>query len=371
MFGDSHTMFWSGHEDIFTEGRLFRGLDLLHAGPVTAHNIDDPAASTGGRALFAAHMAEHGHRYGAVLLCMGEIDCRVHVIREAVLRDRDPRALVEETVGRYLGFVRFVRETHGLPVVLFGPGPSTTISIQDARYPSHGSMVERNAAVVHFNDVLDRECAGLDGVAHFSLLEHLIDERGATRPDALHDGVHVAARWLPFAAAGLKRILGGLGRFDLFPALGMRRVRPTAVVRDVARDGTYVLSSSFDGEIRGDMPREEVGDFFFHTLEEPTSHIVVDLGGTYFIEKIEVRNARGRHACDVRSLRIECSTDHDSFRRIYGGMGLAFTDTEPLAIDAPPRKFATRYVRIGLAEPGVLSLSGITVLAPSFDDGES
>jgi hypothetical protein len=374
-FGDSHTMFWSGHDGLFTDKRTLRGLHILHAGPVTAHNILNDDSSVKGKAAFVDHMEERGARYGAVLLCMGEIDCRVHIIRAAVQAGAPIEGFVTETVERYAQFIRFIRERYGLPVVAFGPGPSGDISRQDPQYPCYGGIIERNYAVTVFNELLERRCRAMDGVAHLTIIDRLIDADGVTVKGALYDGCHVSRVYLPAAATALKQRLADLGRPDLLPApapapaSARRRIAAAPVSRDVAVGADYVLSSSSDGVDHGVFPGEPSGDFLFRTGHESNPHILIDLKGTYFLEKLIVHNARGEEQCDVRSLYIECSTDLDVYKRIYNDMKLDFTDANPLEIAPPPKKFAVRYIRIGLNEAGSLRLRAVRVIAPTFDQG--
>ncbi len=368
-FGDSHTMFWSGHDGLFTEKRTFRGMHILHAGPVTAHNVFNDDSSVKGKAAFVDHMEKQSGRYGAVLLCMGEIDCRVHIIRAAVQADAPIDDFVAETVERYVLFIRFIRERYGLPVVVFCPGPAGDSSRQDPQYPCCGGVVERNYAVTAFNQLLERRCRAMDGDEHLTLIDRLIDAAGATIKGALYDGCPVSRVYFPAAAAGLKQRLIDLGRSDLLPALAWRRIAAAPVSRDVAVGADYVLSSSADGVDHGIFPDEPSGDFLFRTGHEAAPHILIDLKGTYFLEKLIVHNARGEAQCDVRSLYIECSTDLDVYKRIYNNMNLDFTDANPLEIAPPPKKFAVRYIRIGLGAAGSLCLRAVRVIAPTFDQG--
>src|SRR5262245_29259402 len=101
--GDSNTKFWTGHDTLEATSSVYRGVDIEHLGASTAHNLLSPNHA-GSRLLELLERRWNG--YGCVILSFGRIDCRVHLVRAAVLNNTSLQAAVQATAANYLRFAR-------------------------------------------------------------------------------------------------------------------------------------------------------------------------------------------------------------------------------------------------------------------------
>jgi len=103
--------------------------------------------------LLRQRMERRNSDYGAAILCFGEIDCRAHMVRIALKNKISLPEVVDATVERYMMFVDWFVGHFGIPVVIWGPGPTTPPSkfSFNPDYPAIGSAIERNYAAHCFN----------------------------------------------------------------------------------------------------------------------------------------------------------------------------------------------------------------------------
>jgi len=195
--GDSHCEFWSGIDAMSGPDRI-PGVVTRHIGPGLAWNLIERSAQTR-----SGHSVRHALRdlaaqdyRGWVLLCFGEIDLRVHVLKHAA--ESGLRAGVETLVDRYVEFAAEARRIHSR-IALWGPGASQPAGTPvNPAYPTTGSEKERNDATILFTELLAERARGI-GVPFLTLLPLLLDERGLTRRELLYDGCHIGQALMPQA----------------------------------------------------------------------------------------------------------------------------------------------------------------------------
>ena len=125
--GDSHASFFSGTDQmqpIYPEAGknlipLFRSYRL---GPVLAYSLPKLETRSQGREKLLALLSEIpvGSR---IMLLFGEIDCRVHLLKQAEQRSESLEKVVKECVDRYFSVVKEIKDK-GYQVMLFGVIPS-------------------------------------------------------------------------------------------------------------------------------------------------------------------------------------------------------------------------------------------------------
>lgn len=79
---------------------------LGYVGPATAHNLINPNSSNQSQQKILAGLS--GMRDLPYLLVFGEIDCRLHVYRQACKHNRSVEDMVGETVARYRTFINLL-----------------------------------------------------------------------------------------------------------------------------------------------------------------------------------------------------------------------------------------------------------------------
>jgi hypothetical protein len=195
--GDSHCKFWSGSDALWGPDRI-AGVVTCHVGPGLAWNLVERSSRTRAGRNVRHILRDLGTQaYGGwVLLCFGEIDLRVHVLKHAA--ESGLRPGVARLVERYLAFVLEAQRIHPR-IALWAPGASQPAGIPDnPAYPATGSETERNDATALFADLLDERAREI-GAPVLSLLPLLLDEHGMTRRELLFDGNHISQALLPQA----------------------------------------------------------------------------------------------------------------------------------------------------------------------------
>jgi hypothetical protein len=209
--GDSHSLFWRGQDTVEACEPSLSGLDVLHLGAATAYQMvreDSPRAEKLRRGLNARK-----GQISLLITCFGEIDCRTHVVKQAQIQSRTVEAVAGEVADRYLSFVSTLSTDYGLPVAMWGPPPSMSPQRQrnNHTYPTVGTMYERNRATAALNAALHDGATRHARLAFFTLFDELVDAEGATSPDALFDGAHLSAIFLPRALEKLDPVLEQFG----------------------------------------------------------------------------------------------------------------------------------------------------------------
>jgi hypothetical protein len=283
--GDSHSKFWSGRNTrgAVTDTRLPQ-LRVLHLGPVTAHNIKEDQASTGGKVRLKRKLAAMRSLPAAFIVSMGEIDCRTHLIRAALLNKSRLQDAVDQTVERYVSFLEWITNHYQRPAVAWGPGPSSPPArIKfNPNFPVVGSAVERNYATFLFNERLRARVASKPELGFATQFDHLTDADGHTLPNALFDGVHVDSAHFPDAIKKVRVAFQALGRPDVAELLAPWTMSSKPLIVDIGESAMYRSRSS---GVTADMLRR-APDFF--PCRSDTEGIHVDLMAGYSIKMVEL-----------------------------------------------------------------------------------
>ena len=176
----------------------------FHLGPALAFNMNKYGSSTKAREK-AEFLFSHGfiRRNQAVMCALGEIDCRVHVLRHAEKRGGDFRTVVDDIVANYAEFMQYAAQEH--PVYVWGAIPSQKDTASDnPAFPRYGSEVQRNKATEYFNSRMKALCEE-NGFKFFSIFDKLIDDSYRTKAEYLADGCHLSQKAWDFASEEFKR----------------------------------------------------------------------------------------------------------------------------------------------------------------------
>lgn len=209
--GDSHAGFFSGLDrpqpDWPRRAKdALPGFRTYRLGPVLAYHLATPGTTTGGCERLAELLAGDVPAEARVMLCLGEIDCRAHLLRQVRERGRDLDEVVEDCVERYFRAVWGV-QARGFEVLVWNAIPSTVLEGEfDKEYPAIGTCEERNEAARRFNEAVRRR-AGECGATFVSIFDRLVDERGRTRAEFYRpDRIHLSQRAMPMALEALSAV---------------------------------------------------------------------------------------------------------------------------------------------------------------------
>jgi hypothetical protein len=127
VFGDSHSALFSGTDarfsgDITCQERnphdVVPGFVTWDVGPALAYNLEKYIPRMEG-ALLSYRQSDPE---GGILLCFGEIDVRMHLVRQAEKRGESVREAAERTARKYMETVCSLHNRFG-HVSVFGPHP--------------------------------------------------------------------------------------------------------------------------------------------------------------------------------------------------------------------------------------------------------
>ena len=148
-----------------------------------------------------------------LLLCFGEIDCRMHLVKQAQKQQKSFEEVAAECAHRYFSQIVVLKKK--FKIIVWGVVPSTPSEVVlDPRYPHCGTSQERNGVSRLFNRGLER-LAREHGVGFVSLFDHLLLDDGSTNPAYYIDQVHLSQRAMPLAVREFQKVFPSL-RVRLF-----------------------------------------------------------------------------------------------------------------------------------------------------------
>ena len=145
-----------------------------------------------------------------IILCYGEIDCRVHLIRQSEEQKRSLEAVVNECVDKYFLVVKKIYDM-GYKVIVFHLIPSTALNIIREGFPTYGSPIERNKVTIIFNRRL-AYWAKKYNFSQVSLFDQLLLPSGSTNMKYYADPIHLSTSALPMMLSEIHYHVPGIDR---------------------------------------------------------------------------------------------------------------------------------------------------------------
>lgn len=211
VLGDSHVNFFSGNEEL-TFLPIGQNINVcpsnspypftpLHLGPCLAYSCNryDTTFRCREKAEYLCRNFIRPH--ARILCCLGEIDIRVHVFKQAALQQRTYQNIVDDILAQYFAFLLRLQEL-GYQVACWGPVASQSETCPvDPRFPRNGTEAERNMTTAYFNQELARFCEQND-MPFLSIFQELVTPKYLTRdqyysPDHCHLGQAALSLALP------------------------------------------------------------------------------------------------------------------------------------------------------------------------------
>ena len=180
-----------------------------HLGAVTAFNSNNKNSSTGCLNKVKFLINNNFIPPKSVCICVfGEIDCRVHVQRQAEKQGISIERNIEQIIENYLHFLKYL-VNNNLNIVVYAPIPSQPDNINiDSMFPRFGTQLERNKITKIFNQKLKEKCIA-NNYKFVSLFENLINEDFTTKQEFLNknDFVHLGNNAYPMIENMCREIL--------------------------------------------------------------------------------------------------------------------------------------------------------------------
>jgi hypothetical protein len=215
--GDSHSSFFSGLDRIQPNWPA-TSLDQLlwfkthHIGPALAYNLTKSGTTILGRESLLAVIASKASLDDYILLSFGEIDCRVHLVKQAHKKTIHLEAAVDACLDEYFKVVREIMAL-GYKVIVYNITPprfskkhrGVDYEKSEAELVAVGTWEQRQKAATLFNAGAKDRCAK-SGAKFIETTHQLIDKHGRLMPFFLMDNVHLAQRAMPATLVELARI---------------------------------------------------------------------------------------------------------------------------------------------------------------------
>ncbi len=213
--GDSHVNFFSGNEkisfrnfknDIRNCNDKLKEFATFHLGPALAYNLNKSDTKTRAREKIQFLIDEkYITERSVVLLCFGEIDCRVHAVKQAEKENIPLETVVEKIVKEYLDGLDIFPK--GCKIYLWSPVASGTFTKELVEeFPSYGTCKERNRATELFGEELKKQ-AEARNVGVLSIFKNLIDgDYNTIEKYYSKDKCHISQKAWKFAKDELMKI---------------------------------------------------------------------------------------------------------------------------------------------------------------------
>lgn len=217
ILGDSHVNFFSGNEKLsfLPIGKEINTcvnhtsypFTALHIGPCLAYNCNRFHTTFAFREKVEYLCRDFIAPHARILSCLGEIDLRVHVLKQARLQNRTYRQIVDDILEQYLAFLLRLQDA-GYQTACWGPIASQKENCPlDPQFPRNGSETERNLATAYFNQRLSDLCQK-HGILFLSIFEQMITSDYQTREEYLSaDHCHLGQSALSLALPEFQKLL--------------------------------------------------------------------------------------------------------------------------------------------------------------------
>ena len=195
VFGNSHAHFFtdstparSGEGE--NRNEYFRSFSL---GPVIAYNFFEHHYPSMINILNGLPFSSGDH----VLIAVGEVDCRWHLLKQAEVQQRDVIELTHECIDRFFRAHLHLKE-NGYSVIGWGGHPSTKNTFGNVpEDPVYGDCLTRNRVSLAWNDYLESKCKE-NNINFVSIIRDLINLDGITKMEYYWDYCHLdAKKYLP------------------------------------------------------------------------------------------------------------------------------------------------------------------------------
>ena len=193
--GDSHVSVFSGQDAVGKED-ILPHFKTYRIGPHTAFNIIER------KGFVESIIRKNVEPEDLVMFCFGEIDCRIHLVRQSHVQRRPLEDVVSECVQRYFEIFEFAK-AYNVRLLAWNVPPPSLDNVDCGEFISYGTFEQRSAATVLFNAILQKLCERND-VAFISVYEELLDVDGLPNRFFFLDNIHLSQNVMPFILDGLK-----------------------------------------------------------------------------------------------------------------------------------------------------------------------
>ena len=191
--GDSHVSVFLGKDSLAPiypakSNSLFDFFEVVRIGPITAYNIGNANSTTRAKEKIDSLIKAEVPAGSTLIFSAGEIDIRVHLLKQATLQNKTSYEISSEILEKYMLVLKGYANL-GFNIIVLSPPPSTYILENLSEYPTYGTEKDRNIATKIFNENLKIQTQK----NQFQLIDiftKYIDSDYLTKQKSLWDGIH-------------------------------------------------------------------------------------------------------------------------------------------------------------------------------------
>lgn len=218
VLGGSHVNFFGGNEYITWKPLIFfwnsgavnisktiyRQIDAIHLGPALAYNMNKYGTTVKAREKVDLLRKNFFMQTDTIICSFGEIDLRVHVIKNAQKKNKDHRDITQNILNNYMEFLIDLKKG-GYNVICWGPIASQKDNwVLNPLLPRSGTEQERNRATEYFNKQLEKLCKD-NNIKFATIFPHLITSEYITKEEYISDGCHLSQKAWVYAERELRK----------------------------------------------------------------------------------------------------------------------------------------------------------------------
>ena len=208
--GDSHVSVFLGKDSLAPiypakSNSLFNFFEVVRIGPITAYNIGNTNSTTKAKEKIDSLLKAEVPEGSTLIFSAGEIDIRVHLLKQASLQNKTSYEISSEILEKYMSVLRGYANM-GFIIIVLSPPPSTYILEDLSEYPTYGTEKERNIATKIFNENLKIQ-SQKNEFKFIDIFNEYIDSDNLTKRSCLWDGIHPSTYVLRDIIIQLNKIL--------------------------------------------------------------------------------------------------------------------------------------------------------------------
>lgn len=371
VFGDSHSVIWSGTDVLGKVRSLFPNVHIRHLGPALAYNLLDESGEVPGkwgRKIIETINDFSGWDISYIMLCFGEIDARTQAIYRAVSEDISIAESASLIACRIVKFAEILEAQFRIPILICEPVPSSSDKnfSFNPRFPAVGSEKERNLATYNIALTLRSETQRLQqrkkSIFCFGAYEQLTRFH-ETRVEYFDDGCHLNLAGLEVSLQKLRDLDH---RFNL-NASSFFEVKIDSTTRakltEVSELAKLTLSSKYIEE--NCLQKTERG-FCFHTNLDQKPWALIDLGYSMNIDSIELSNRIDSEQSRAKTLAIHAGNDPNELVLVYSFIGQRLLAADPNSARIKFSSSPVRFISFSLSEKNYLHLGWVKIYTKLF-----
>lgn len=202
VLGNSHANFFTNiHPSIKNCWGVRGDFASYSFGPTTAYHLFDKYIHNIFVALSLIRRTENDY----ILPMFGEVDCRVHLIKQSIIQERPIKDVVQDCVNKMVQVHDLLLE-RGYNIIAWGGQASSPKGHEpdNDQEPTFGTSAERNYVTILWSDCM-KEYADNKNLPYCDIIYPLINQDLTTKPEYLIDYCHLNHNLcMPFIVEQLK-----------------------------------------------------------------------------------------------------------------------------------------------------------------------